>query len=62
MQTFIRFFLALGPGDVGIDALKNTPSSVGSIINSITNILLDSWRGIGRGSDRRRADVYHLSW
>lgn len=39
MQTLNRLLLALGPGDIGINVLNSTPSSVGSIINSITNIL-----------------------
>lgn len=39
MQGLIKIYMALGPGDIGIKALNNTPSSVGSIMTSITNIL-----------------------
>ncbi len=35
----MKFLLAVGPGDIGVSALNNTPGSVGSIITSITNIL-----------------------
>lgn len=41
MQTFLKLFLAeVDPNKIGIPgALSGTPASVGSIVNSVTNIL-----------------------
>ncbi len=39
MYIVTKIFLAVSEGDIGVPALSGTPSTVGSIINSITNIL-----------------------